>query len=305
MDIAALDGLRIVLEPLGQAGIAVALMLVVFSVALGLRVDDFMLLLDRRRLFVGGVAAQVVGLPVVTYALVVSISPPPSIALGMFVVACCPGGAASNLMTYLARGDVAYSVALTAASSMLAALLTPAMILLWSNAYPPTASLLQSIDVTPWAFLAQTVLLLGVPLAAGMIIAARAPDIALRFRRSMALLGVLALAAAVVYGIVSFYPLLVPALPLLGTIAVLHNAAAFATGVLAGFLLNAGPRERRALTFELGIQNSGLAIVILLAQLKGLGGAAAIAVTWGIWHLIAGALIVLLFRGIDRVRGRA
>jgi BASS family bile acid:Na+ symporter len=223
----------------------------------------------------------------------------------MFVVACCPGGAASNLMTYLARGDVAYSVALTAASSMLAAMLTPALILLWSNAYPPTAALLHSIDVSPWVFVGQTVLLLGTPLVAGMIIAARAPDVAMRIRRRMAVLGVLALGAVIVYGVISFYPLLLPALPLLGAIAVVHNAAAFATGLLAGFLLNAGPGVRRALTIEVGIQNSGLAIVILLAQLKGLGGAAAIAVTWGIWHLIAGALIVLLFRGIDRTRGSA
>ena len=302
MDIATLDELRIVLDPIGQGGIALALMLVMFSVALGLRVGDFTLLMERRLLFFGGVLTQVIGLPAITFMLVSVISPPPSIALGMFVVACCPGGAASNFLTLLARGDVAYSVALTATSSLLAALLTPASILFWSHAYGPTSSLLESIDVSPWVFLIQTMMLLGAPLIAGMIIAARAPDVATRIRSRMALAGALALAGVIVYGTIYFYPVLFPALPLLGSIAVVHNACAFLLGMLVGILLKAGYRKRRSLTFEVGIQNSGLAIVILLAQLKGVGGAAAMAAVWGVWHLIAGALIVMLFRTADRLK---
>jgi BASS family bile acid:Na+ symporter len=302
MDIAALDQLRITLDPLGQAGIAVALMLMMFSVALGLKVDDFTLLLGRRLLFFGGVTTQVIGLPLITFFLVTVVEPPPSIALGMFVVACCPGGAASNFLTFLARGDVAYSVALTATSSLLAALLTPASILFWSHAYGPTSSLLQSIDVSPWVFLIQTMLLLGLPIIAGMIIAARAPDVAMKWRSRLALLAGLALAGVVIYGTITFYRVLMPALPLLGSIAIMHNAVAFLTGMAAGWVLRAGRRKRRALTFEVGIQNSGLAIVILIAQLKGLGGAAAIAAVWGVWHLVAGMLVVSFFRIMDRLK---
>jgi BASS family bile acid:Na+ symporter len=302
MDIATLDQLRISLDPLGQAGIAVALMLMMFSVALGLRVDDFTLLLGRRLLFFGGVTTQVIGLPLITFFLVTVVEPPPSIALGMFVVACCPGGAASNFLTFLARGDVAYSVALTATSSLLAALLTPASILFWSHAYGPTSSLLQSIDVSPWVFLIQTMLLLGLPIIAGMIIAARAPDVAMKWRSRLALLAGLALAGVVIYGTITFYRVLMPALPLLGSIAIMHNAVAFLTGMAAGWVLRAGYRKRRALTFEVGIQNSGLAIVILIAQLKGLGGAAAIAAVWGVWHLVAGMLVVSFFRTMDRLK---
>ena len=302
MNIAELDQLRIALDPLGQAGIAVALMLMMFSIALGLSVDDFKLLLSRRSVFFGGIATQVVGLPLVTYGLVVALAPPPSIALGMFVVACCPGGAASNFLTFLARGDVACSVALTATSSLLAALLTPVSILFWSHAYAPTSSLLESIDVSPWLFLGQTMLLLGLPLIAGMVVAARIPDVAMRWRSRLALLGGLALGGVVVYGTIYFLPVLLPKLPLLGGIAITHNAAAFLAGIGASFLLRAGAGERRALTFEVGIQNSGLAIVILIGQLEGLGGAAAIAAIWGVWHLIAGMLVVSMFRTADRLK---
>lgn len=300
MDIAALDGLRIVLDPVGQAGVALALMLVMFSVALGLRVDDFAFLRDKPLLFVGGVTSQVVILPLATFVLILAIKPAASIALGMIVVACCPGGAVSNLLTYLSRGSVATSVALTATSSLLAAILTPASILFWSHAYEPTATLLQTLDVSPLMFLAQTTFLLAVPLVLGMVVAAKAPDVAQRIRKRTTILGVSVLVGVIIYGIAYFFPVLFPALPLLGGIVVLHNAVAFVTGALAGRTLSRSPATRRALTFEIGIQNSGLALVILLSQLKGLGGAAAIAAVWGVWHLIAGGLLALFFRQYDQ-----
>ena len=303
MDIGALDSLRIVLDPLGQAGVALALVLVMFSVALGLRVDDFAFLRDKPLLFAGGVISQVVILPLVTFLLILVLRPPASIALGMIVVACCPGGAVSNLLTYLSRGNVAASVALTATSSMLAAILTPTSILFWSEAYEPTATLLQTLDVNPLIFIGQTTLLLAVPLVLGMVLAARAPDVAARIRQRTTVLGVSVLVGVIIYGIVYFFPVLFPALPLLGGIVVLHNAVAFATGALAGRALSRLSATRRALTFEIGIQNSGLALVILLSQLKGLGGAAAIAAVWGVWHLIAGGLLAVFFRQLDVFRG--
>ena len=303
MDIIALDSLRIVLDPIGQVGVALALMLVMFSVALGLRVDDFSFLRDKPLLFAGGVIAQVIVLPLVTFLIILAMRPAPSIALGMIVVACCPGGAVSNLLTYLSRGNVAASVALTATSSLLAAILTPASILFWSHAYAPTGALLRSLDVSPLLFLAQTTFLLAVPLVLGMTVAARAPDVARRIKRRTTVLGVSVLVGVIIYGIAYFFPVLFPALPLLGGVVVLHNAVAFAVGALAGRVLSGAASTRRALTFEIGIQNSGLALVILLSQLRGLGGAAAVAAVWGVWHLIAGGLLAQFFRQIDSRRG--
>ncbi|TFG39461.1 MAG: bile acid:sodium symporter family protein, partial [Chromatiales bacterium] len=259
IDTEALDGLRIVLDPMGQAGVALALMLVMFGVALGLRARDFSVLLAEPSLYVGGIVAQVVLLPLVTFGLVHLISPPPSIALGMIVVACCPGGSVSNLLTYLSRGDVAVSVALTATSSMLAAMLTPASTLFWAQAYEPTATLLASLEVSPLLFIGQTTLLLAIPLAAGMILAARAPDVAERIRKRTTVAGAAVLGATIVYGIIYFYPILWPAAGLLVSITALHNTAAFATGAVAGRVLSKRTSARRALTFEVGIQNSGLA----------------------------------------------
>ena len=305
MDIVALDALRIILDPAGQFAIAIALMLIMFGIALRLRVADFTCLLQRRVEFFGGVLTQVIGLPLLTLALVTWLTPPPSIALGMFVVACCPGGAVSNLLTYLARGDVAYSVSLTATSSALAAFVTPASILFWSQVYPPTSHLLQAIGFNTVAFLLQTTVLLALPLILGMLVAARAPDVALHLQRRITLAGTLVLGGAIAYGTLKFFALLLPMLPLLGAFTVIHNAVAFAGGALAGQLMRAKRATRRALTFELGIQNSGLAIVILLGQFSGLGGAVAVAVVWGVWHLVAGGIMVVLYRNLDRMSAAA
>jgi BASS family bile acid:Na+ symporter len=299
-----LDSLRIVLDPAGQAGVALALMLVMFGVALGLRVDDFRILADKPRVFFGGVVTQILALPLVTFGLVHLIAPPPSIALGMIVVACCPGGSVSNLLTYLSRGEVAVSVALTATSSMLAALLTPASTLFWARAYAPTAELLRSLEVSPLLFIGQTTLLLAIPLAAGMILAAKAPGVAERIRKRTIFVGALVLAATIIYGVIYFYPVLWPAVGLLAGITVIHNSAAFLTGATAGWLLSRQSAVRRALTFEVGIQNSGLALIILLSQLKGVGGAAAIAAVWGVWHIIAGGTLAFIYNYVDGKRIR-
>ena len=301
-DMDRLDSLRIVLDPVGQVGVVIALMLVMFGVALGLRVRDFRNLLSMPVVFFGGVAAQVIALPLATFLLIQLISPPPSIALGMIVVACCPGGAMSNLLTYLSRGDVTVSVALTATSSMLAAVLTPASTLFWSQAYAPTAALLKSLDVDPLLFVGQTTLLLAIPLVAGMTVAARAPDWAENIRRKTTLAGSAVLGGTIIYGIVYFFPILWPAVGLLGSVTVMHNTAAFVTGASLAWLLTRQASVRRALTFEIGIQNSGLALIILLAQLKGVGGAAAIAAVWGVWHLIAGGLLAASYNLFDKKR---
>jgi BASS family bile acid:Na+ symporter len=302
VDTETLDSLRIALDPIGQAGVAAALMLVMFGVALGLRIGDFQVLARNPLVYVGGVVAQIVLLPMMTFALLHLLAPPPSIALGMIVVACCPGGSVSNLFTYLSRGDVAVSVGLTATSSMLAALFTPASTLFWAQVYGPTANLLKSLDVNPLLFIGQTTLLLVIPLTAGMIVATRAPDVAEKIRRKTTAIGAAVLIATVIYGTAYFFPVLWPAVGLLAGVTIVHNTAAFATGALSAWILTRHTPVRRALTFEIGIQNSGLALIILLAQLKGVGGAAAIAAVWGVWHLIAGGCLAIFYNYFDRKR---
>ena len=276
-----------------------------FGVSLGLRLEHFALVGKRPLELLAGAATQIILLPAMTLLLVMALDPAPSLALGMIVVACCPGGASSNFLSFLARGDVAYSVALTATSSLAAAFLTPVSILFWSGLYPPTAALLAAIAAEPQAFLAQTTLLLAAPLFLGMAAVRFAPAFAARARPHVGRVGAALLIGVILYGTAQILPALAGALGAVVPLAALHNAAAFLLGAAAGRLIGAAPATRRALTIEIGVQNSGLALTILLAGLEGLGGATAIAAVWGVWHFVGGGVTVLVYRMLDARRGRS
>ncbi len=300
MNAESLDQLTIALDPAAQAMLAAAIIIMMFAIALGLKPDHFTFLRNEPKLFWGGLSAQLIGLPLITIVLAALLAPPPSIALGMIVVAACPGGNVSNFMTWGARGDTAYSVSLTAGSSIIAAFWTPAAILLWSGIYPPTAELLDTIEFSRISFILQTTVMLAAPLILGMLAARYFPAAAGKIRKPLALFGAGVLAVVIVQGVVDFWPILIPGWALILIPVAAHNAAAFALGAGAGRLLGAAPARRRSLTFEVGIQNAGLAVVLLLAQLKGLGGAAAIAAVWGVWHFFSGGIMIALFRYLDR-----
>lgn len=295
-----LDQLTIALDPASQKMLAAGIVIMMFAIALGLRAEHFSFLRSQPKLVLGGLAAQLIALPAMTLLLIIILTPPPSIALGMMVVAACPGGNVSNFMSWIARGDVAYSVSLTAASSIIAAIWTPAAILLWSGLYAPTSDLLESIAFQRDAFLLQTGFILAAPLAAGMTIAHWRPRLSEKLRKPLAMLGASLLLIVIVSGTAEMLPVLAPAWLIILVPVVLHNGLAFAVGAAAGRALGASPSRRRALTFEVGIQNAGLAVVLLLSQLKGLGGAAAIAAVWGVWHFVSGGLMISFFRYLDR-----
>ena len=270
--------------------------LMMFSVALGLRPEHFRFFKTEPRVYFTGVAAQLLGLPALTLALVFLFEPIPSVALGMLLISCCPGGNVSNLLVVLARGQAALSVSLTATSSLAAAFFTPVAILFWCSLYPPTASLLTEIEFDAISFLIQTSLILVVPLLSGMLIAHHFKAFAERWRATLVGIASFGLMLIIVSSLVKYADQFVTiGLPLV-TIVLVHNACAFSLGFLSAKVVGADSAATRALTFEVGIQNSGLGIVILLTQLGGLGGAAAVAGLWGVWHIVAGLILVTLFR---------
>ncbi len=243
MDIAALDAVQIELAPGASLILPAILAILMFAVALDVHVGDFAQLRTRPGRFLGAAAAQIIGLPLVTLALIHVLSPPPSIALGMIVVACCPGGNVSNFLTHLARGDTALSVSLTATSSLAAALLTPVSILFWTSLYGPADALVESIEVSPIPFVLQTTLLLAVPLAIGMGIAHRFPRTAHRLRPVFLVAGLLGLASMVIGGVSTNWALFTATAGSVLVIAMIHNAVAFGVGAASARLLALKPPD--------------------------------------------------------------
>jgi BASS family bile acid:Na+ symporter len=299
MDAAALDAARIELAPGGDWILPLILAVIMFSVALSLRPRDFLFLKAQPGKFAGAAAAQMLALPLMTLGLIYLINPLPSIALGMIVVACCPGGNVSNFFTQLARGDTALSVALTGTSSLAAALLTPVSILFWTSLYAPTAAIVDEIAVSPAAFVIQTTLILAIPLALGMAFAFKFPALAARIRPVLMIAALIGILSMVLGGLVANWELLTATAGAVLGIVIVHNSLAFLTGAAAGRLLRFNAPRRRSLAFEVGIQNAGLGLVILLSQFDGLGGAAAVVGLWSIWHLFAGLGLAGAFRLYD------
>ncbi len=294
-----IDDFQLDLGSTSEIGMAVVLAVMMFAVALSLKPSSFAFFRTEPRVYLSGVLSQIIGLPILTLALCFLLSPHPSVALGMILISCCPGGNTSNLIALFGRANTALSVSLTATSSVFAAFLTPLSILFWSGLYPPTRELLTQIDIDVVSFLIQTLVILALPLLMGMTVRHLAPKVADVLQTPLAVISGLALLAIILIASLRLYPVfLALGLGLFGLV-ILHNFCAFTLGNLAARIVKADQASRRALTIEVGIQNSGLGIVILLTQLNGLGGAAAVAGLWGVWHLIGGGLLAFMWRWKD------
>lgn len=280
-----------------------AIALMMFGVALGLTPDDFRRVRTIPRAPLAGLFAQFVLLPALTTAAVVAFDLPPELGLGMILVACCPGGTYSNVMTWLARGSVAVSVTMTAISSVAATVLTPLNFALWGSVDTDTRAILADIAVDPWQVLLLVVVVLLVPIVAGMLVRHRWPEFATRSDRPTRVLTLVLFLVIVVLAFAKNLDLFLDTVTTLVPVVALHNAAALAIGFGIGTALALSSPDRRAVTLEVGIQNAGLGLALAFTFLPGLGDVVLVTAMWGVWHLVAGLTIALLWARHDRRSG--
>ena len=267
--------------------------LVMFGMGLTLRPADFALVARRPVPVVLGVLAQYVLMPGIAVLVTWALQLPPEIAAGVILVGCAPGGTASNVVSYLARGDVAVSVTMTSISTLLAPLLTPLLTLWLAGAYMPLngAAMARSIAV---------VVLL--PVLAGLVVRLLLPRMITRLLPVLPWLSVLAISvivAIVVSG--SAEKILQAGLIVLVAVAV-HNALGMALGWLVGRLTGQPAAVRRTTAIEVGMQNSGLAAGLAaqyMSPLAALPGA-----VFSVWHNLSGAVFALLCRRADAKAAR-
>lgn len=268
-----------------------ALALVMFGIALEIRPADFRDTWKTPKALLTGVVCQFVLLPALTFLLVLLLEPQPSFALGMLLVAACPGGNVSNFMTHLARGNTALSVSLTAIATLLAVVMTPLNLQLWGGAYAPTAQILQAVHIDLWEMVRLVALLLAVPLCLGMFVRQFRPQLALgmaKYFKGASLLFFLGLIILALWRDRDVFAAYVGAV---FGIVLIHNCLALGTGYLSGRAMRLGSANMRTLTIETGIQNSGLGLLLIFTFFEGLGGMALVAAFWGIWHLVSGLIL--------------
>lgn len=262
--------------------------LIMFGVALDIRVDDFKRVVRDPRGPLIGLGAQFLLLPAVTFLIVLALDPAPSIALGMILVAACPGGNFSNFLAHHAKANAAMSVSMTAISTLLAIVMTPLNLSFWGSRTEGTAAILTRVGIDPLDMLVTIVLILAIPLGLGMLLAARRPGLAARLRTPMKVFSLVAFGVFIVGALAGNWQAFLDHVGGIALIVALHNGAALTLGYWAARGLRAPRYDSRAISLEVGIQNSALALVLIFSFFDGLGGMAVIAAWWGVWHLVSG-----------------
>ena len=261
---------------------------VMFGVSLELKPEDFKEALRTPRALVIGLLGHHLVFPAFTFLLVLLLEPRPSIALGMILVSSCPAGNISNFLTHFARGNTALSVSISTLSTLTAIVMTPVNIAFWGGLYAPAQPLLRSVAVNPIEMFLHVLLLLGLPLAAGLFVTRRWPRFSARAQKPMKYFSLAFFLIFVLAALGANWQYFVLYVGMVVGVVFVHNASALLMGYGLAYGVGLPERDRRAVAIECGIQNSGLGLILIFNFFDGLGGMAVITAWWGIWHIVAG-----------------
>jgi bile acid:Na+ symporter, BASS family len=264
------------------------LAVVMFSIAIDLKPRDFKVLANAPKPLIVGLMSQFLLLPALTFLLVLVTQPQASVALGLILVAACPGGNISNFITHRAGGNAALSVSMTAFATIAAIVLTPLNIAFWGSLYPPSAEILRTTVIDPVSIAITVGLMLVLPLVLGLVLNAKRPDITRKLRMPLQWLSMGIFLGFIVIALAANWGLFLAFAGGIAGLVIVHNALGLGGGYALATLAGLSPFDRRAVTIETGIQNSGLGLVLIFGFFGGLGGMAIVAAFWGVWHAISG-----------------
>lgn len=280
------------------------LALMMFGIALSLRASDFRQVLKQPKAPLVAMLAQFILLPAASWLLTMLVPMPAEVALGVILIGACPGGSFSNIMTYLSRGNVALSVSMTGIASLSAVILTPFNFMLYASLNPATEALLTSIQIPFKNILLLVLLVLALPLLLGMLTARFAPGFALKSQGLFRIISLATLFSFVLLALIKNWQTFIDAADWFLLLVLLHNGFALSLGYGLAYLMKLSRADRRAITFETGIQNSGLGLGIIFTFFSDFSGMAIIAAAWGIWHLISGLGLTWLWHWRDKTQSQ-
>ncbi|MCL1871522.1 MAG: bile acid:sodium symporter [Promicromonosporaceae bacterium] len=294
------DDLRIAFSDGSLTTLKVVVGAILFGIALDTPLSAFAAAI-RRPVVIGiGVVAQFLLLPALTFLLTLALHVQGSVALGMILVACCPPGNVSNILTHRARGDVALSVSMTSVGNVLAIVLMPLNFAFWGRLHPTGGPILDrlgsQVDLSVGSMLGEIALVILVPFAAGITIARLWPRVARVGRRIVGPVSFLALGAVIAVGVAKNWDIFVHHLGVVLVAVLLHDALALAIGYAIARATRLPGPSTKAMTFEVGIRNAGLGLLLVFSFFGGLGGMALVAAWWGIWDIVAGLAVAQTWR---------
>ena len=273
---------------------------IMFGIALGINPNEFKFVVRRPKSAATGVISQFLLLPFFTFLLVWIMSPAPALALGMILVASCPGGNVSNYISSISGANVALSVSLTALATLITPIFTPLNFELWAHALPDTSVYLRSFQIEFLQILKTVVLLLIIPLLLGLLVQFRFKRLSAIIEKPIRIISFIILIGFIAVALINNFTTFKDYLYIVFFMVLLHNAMAFAIGYFAGKAAKLPDADRRTISIETGIQNSGLGLIIIFTFFDGNGGMAIIAAWWGVWHIVAGIALSYYFKYVDK-----
>ena len=260
--------------------------LIMFGMGLTLNPKDFRIVFSRPKDVLTGCLAQFTVMPLLAWGLTKAFALPPDLALGVILVGCCPGGTASNVITFLAKGDLALSVGMTAVSTLLAPLMTPLLTWLMAGTF---------VDVDTLGMLQSILYVVIAPIAAGLVIQKLLPAFTQRVVAYLPAFSSLMIAITVALVVAHSASRLLTGGLLIILVVMLHNICGLAIGFSIGRLLGLHYPKRVAISIEVGMQNSGLASSLASLHFAAFPMATIPGAIFSVWHNISGALVARLY----------
>ena len=260
---------------------------IMFGMGLTLRADDFRVVFSRPKDIIIGCLAQFTVMPLLAWALARLFALDEALTVGVVLVGCCPGGTASNVITYLAKGDLALSVGMTGVSTLLAPVLTPLLVLLLAG---------KTVTVDVVGMLLSILWVVILPIAAGLLVKRLWPRQTAVATDYLPALSTLAICAIVLIVIAANASKLMSSGLIVILVVMLHNVGGLAVGYGIGALLGMSAAKRKAVSIEVGMQNSGLASSLATLHFAAFPMATIPGAIFSVWHNISGAIVARIYR---------
>lgn len=306
--LSAMDNVSLNFTEGGLFILNITISIIMFGVALEIKLSHFRELLRKPKPILVGVLSQFLILPFVTFMIIIAFwkNLTVGVAMGMILVAACPGGNVSNFISTLAKGNPALSVSLTAIATISAIFMTPLNFMIWGRLYQwlgPWAdnALLRELYIDPVAMFKIVFILLGVPIVLGMLANHFLPKLTAFVKKPIRIFSVIFFIGMLAIMFANNYDHFLQYIAWILLIVFVHNGLAISTGYGMARVFSLVTQNRRTIAIETGIQNSALGLVLIFnpaifPQHLALGGMAIVVAWWGIWHIIAGLGVATVWR---------
>jgi BASS family bile acid:Na+ symporter len=286
-----IDSIKINFDTEGLWILNIALAIIMFGVALSIKIDDFKLLIKKPKILFVGVFSQFFLLPALTFVAILIIKPHPSFALGMMMIAACPGGNISNFFSKMANGNAALSVSLTAFATLICIVMTPFNLQFYGGLYEPTNTILKTVELDPFSLFKLVLLILGVPLILGMLTNIYFEETAKKIEKKLKPFSMIIFLALIVIAFYENLDIFLNYIHLVAGLVFFHNIGAYCIGFYTAKIFGLEKRDRKTISMETGIQNGGLGLLLIFQFFDGLGGMALLAAFWSIWDIFSGLVL--------------